>query len=130
MSVSFSDTTSDDRRPVAYARLSAALCLMFVVDASSRLTSSTLRTTGRRRGSRPLNLKTGRLLLATPRVATNYRDSGLVLLPEHGHLERTRGLRGRCGSSSHDRKIMVWKTQALCATLRTKQSEVCHEPAR
>src|ERR1700737_1010937 len=32
-------------------------------------------------GSRPLNLKTGRLLLATPRVATNYRDSGLVVCP-------------------------------------------------
>src|SRR6516165_10071026 len=34
------------------------------------------------RGSRPLNLKTGRLLLATPetaRLATNYRESGFVL---------------------------------------------------
>src|ERR1700739_1305925 len=33
-------------------------------------------------GSRPLNLKTGRLLLATPetaRLATNYRESGFVL---------------------------------------------------
>jgi hypothetical protein len=24
---------------------------------------------------------------------------------------------------------MVWKTQALCATVRPKQPEVCHEPA-
>src|SRR6266446_2261927 len=27
-------------------------------------------------------------------------------------------LRGRRSAISHDRKIMVWKTQALCATLR------------
>src|SRR5215472_8183381 len=28
------------------------------------------------------------------------------------------------------RKIIVWKTQALCVTVAPKQSEVCHEPAR
>ena len=28
------------------------------------------------------------------------------------------------------RPSMVWKTQALCATVRPKQSEVCHEPIR
>src|SRR5437016_13774862 len=43
--------------------------------------------------------------------------------------EETRRLRGRRGARSHDRQIMVWKTQALCATVRQKQSEVCKEPA-
>jgi hypothetical protein len=28
-----------------------------------------------------MNLKTGRLLSATPRLSTNYRESGLVLRP-------------------------------------------------
>src|SRR6516164_1423111 len=32
-------------------------------------------------GLQPLDLKTGRLLPATPRVATNYRESGLVVCP-------------------------------------------------
>jgi hypothetical protein len=35
-------------------------------------------------------------------------------------LERARRLRGRRSARSHDRKIMVWKTQALCATVRPK----------
>src|SRR5215469_7204507 len=52
ISVSLSDTTSEARRPVAYAKLRIALCLVFVAAASSRPTSSGLRTTGRRRGSR------------------------------------------------------------------------------
>jgi len=29
-------------------------------------------------------------------------------------------LRGRRSACSHDRKIMIWKTQALCATVRPK----------
>jgi hypothetical protein len=33
-------------------------------------------------------------------------------------LERARRLRGRRSARSDDRKIMVWKTQALCATVR------------
>ena len=35
-------------------------------------------------------------------------------------LERARRLRGRRSACSHDRKIMVWKTQALCATVGPK----------
>jgi len=28
------------------------------------------------------------------------------------------GFRGRRGARSHDRDVMVWKTQALCATFK------------
>jgi hypothetical protein len=34
--------------------------------------------------------------------------------------EGARRLRGRRSAGSHDRKIMVWKTQALCVTVRPK----------
>ena len=66
ISVSLSDTTSEARRPVAYAKLRIALCLVFVAAASSRPTSSGLRTTGRRRGSRVEMSSSACLLYTSP----------------------------------------------------------------
>ena len=59
-------------------------------------------------------------LTATLSVFTQPGPEGAIRGRCHGRLQRTRArrLRGRRSVRSHDRKIMVWKTQALCATVR------------
>jgi hypothetical protein len=55
------------------------------------------------------------VLLSEPTAGTQPCWREPLFMPEHGHSERARVC--AAGASSHDRKIMVWKTPARCATL-------------
>src|SRR5512133_373189 len=62
-------------------------------------------------------------ILANTTIGHLYQN---LVLPSQGH--------GVCAAGAAQVRttgeIMVWKTPALCATVRQNQSEVCHEPAR
>ncbi len=73
------------------------------LDRSRRPASETLH---RRRHSRPMS-----------RAVAAGRTRTFGGLDDIFQLERARRLHGRRSARSYDRKIMVWKTQALCATV-------------
>ena len=99
--------------------------LLGVVKAASAVSARTLtcRTPAVPRSARCCRLH-GRTGAPVPKIAAARTERVRSLDPDIVRVKR-KGI-----AAFGTGKIMVWKTRALCATVRLKQSEVCHEPAR